>query len=187
MPKNYGYLMPLWEGGYNTSPETMALIRNQTWPGGSPIPEDEYWSKLMPDLQRMFPGVTPAQPQQFQAPPLPTGAVSVSPDQLQQMRDAQAAGGMYSLLNPSQNVSPAAATAGIADYVSKYTNPTAKTGLEYLKSLPGTMTTPNLPATPYVTPRPSTTPANPFRTAVRPSRGGRGGFGYIPRSTYGRF
>lgn len=190
MPKTYGYLLSQGQGS-NLPVSIANLIRNQTWPGGTPIPEDQYWATLMPYMTSLYPGVVPDQPaQQFQPPPIPTGAVSVSPDQLAQMRSAQAGGGMYSLLNPSLNVAPETATSGIADYMRKYTNPTAATGTDFLKSLGGTITTPspspNLPAMPYSNPRPSAPPASPFRNAVRPQRG-RAGFGYIPRTTYGRF
>lgn len=122
--------------------------------------------------------------------PLP--GVSVSPEQLAQMRAAQAGGGIYSVLNPNLNIAPSTAAANLTAYTQKYTNPTATTGLDFLKSLPGTMTlppttspTPNLPATPYGRPRPTATTPTSLRTSFRPQRS-KGGFGYIPRSTYGR-
>lgn len=192
MPKTYGYLQTDVPG-MNLPRSIMDEIRNQTWPGGAPIDEAQYWQDLTPYLTALYPGVIPEQPKQaFQPPPLPAGAVSVSPEQLAQMRSAQAGGGIYSVLNPNLNIAPSTAAANLTAYTQEYTSPTATTGLDFLKSLPGTMTlppttspTPNLPATPYGRPRPTTTAPTSLRTSFRPQRS-KGGFGYIPRSTYGR-
>lgn len=81
------------------------------------------------------------------------GGVKVTPEQIQKMKDAQAGGGMYSVLDPSLNRAPDPAYAAkVAAYNSQYTNPTATNATDFLASLKNFGGTPATVGTPATTP-----------------------------------
>lgn len=101
-----------------------------------------YWDQLRPYFESRYdPELFRANQagyaaQQGDAQIKALGGVKITPEQLQQMKDVHAQGGIYSVLNPGLNVAPSADyAANRAAYQSQYTNPTATNAADFLASL----------------------------------------------------